>query len=172
MATALSVRPDPVRLRRPTGSAVHPGGRSSSRSNSQPTQRPELRVVETVRAKKFSIVASALVIIAMVLTLIVVFQTVIAEQQLRLDKITTDVRLARFHYDELRQQRAELRAPDYLRDQAVLLGMSQGLSAKFEEIPADVVASVIVATGEMDEVFVNPPMLDGLVPNSLKSVTP
>jgi len=117
-------------------------------------------------------VTTVLIAIATILTSIVVFQTVIAEQQLRLDKITTDVRLARFHYDELRQQRAELRAPDYLREQAMLLGMSQGLSAKFEEIPADVVASVMAATGEMDKAILNPPMLEDLASQTMKVAKP
>ena len=174
MANVVLTRSAPVRLRRPAGSVVRPVGKSQGRvqRHSQPTERPDLRLVETVRVKRFSMVTSALIGIATVLTLIVVFQTVIAEQQLRLDKVSTDVRLARLHYDELRQQRAELRAPDYLREQAMMLGMSQGLSAKFEEIPADVVASVIAATGDMDKELLNPPMLEDLVSNSIKGLKP
>jgi len=146
--------------------------RSKSKSTSQPYERPDLRLVETVHVKRFSLVTSALVIIASVLASIVVFQTVIAEQQLRLDKVTTDVRLARIHYDELRQQRAELRAPDYLREKAMMLGMSQGVSAEFEVVPADVVASVIAATGDMDKQISQPPMLEDLVSTNVKSATP
>ena len=174
MATAVSMRPAPVRLRRPAGSTVRPVGKSQGRTqrHTQPTERPDLRLVEPVRVKRFSMVTSALIGIATVLTLIGVFQTVIAEQQLRLDKVTTDVRLAHYHYDELRQQRAELRAPDYLREQAMMLGMSQGLSAKFEEVPADVVASVIAATGEMDKELLNPPVLEDLFSKTMKGATP
>ena len=152
MAIAVSTRPAPVRHRRPVGSTARP----------KPVERPDLRIVEVARVKRYSRATLVLLIIAVVLGSIVVFQTVIAEQQLKLDKVTTDVRLARFHYDELRQQRAELRAPDYLREQAMLLGMSQGLSANFEEIPSDVVASVIAATGQMDKEILNPPLLDDL----------
>ncbi|NCU81178.1 MAG: hypothetical protein EB050_04535 [Actinobacteria bacterium] len=176
MATAVSMRPAPVRLRRPAGSIVQPAGRYQGRekssTQSQPIERPDLRLVEQVRVKRFSMVTTVLIAIATILTSIVVFQTVIAEQQLRLDKITTDVRLARFHYDELRQQRAELRAPDYLREQAMLLGMSQGLSTKFEEIPADVVASVMAATGGMDKEILNPPMLEDLASKTMKIARP
>lgn len=100
------------------------------------------------------------------------FQTVIAEQQLTLDKVTTDVRLARFHYDELRQERAELRAPDYLREQAMMLGMSQGLSTQFTEIPADVVASVMASTGLMDKEISQPPMLVDLASQAISGATP
>jgi len=174
MATALASRPAPVRMRRPAGSVVQPvrQPRSKSKSSSQPTERPDLRLVESIPVKRFSLVTSALIVIAFVLTSIVVFQTVIAEQQLRLDKITTDVRLARIHYDELRQQRAELRAPDYLREKAMMLGMSQGVSAEFEEVPADVVASVLAATGDMDKEILNPPMLEDFVSSNTKSARP
>ena len=143
-----------------------------AKSSPRPTERPDLRLVETVPGKRFSLVTSALIVIAFVLTSIVVFQTVIAEQQLRLDKISTEVRLARIHYDELRQRRAELRAPDYLREKAMMLGMSQGISAEFEEVPADVVASVIAATGDMDKEILNPPMLEDLVSGNIKNVKP
>jgi hypothetical protein len=104
--------------------------------------------------------------------LVVMFQTVIAQQQLKLDKITTEVRLARFHYDELRQQRAELRAPDNLREQAMLLGMSQGVAASFSEIPSDVVAMVLAATGSMDKEISQPPMLEDLASQTISGVTP
>jgi hypothetical protein len=50
--------------------------------------------------------------------------------------------------------------------------MSQGVSAEFEEIPADVVASVIAATGDMDKELLNPPMLEDLVSGTIKSETP
>ena len=53
-----------------------------------------------------------------------------------------------------------------------MLGMSQGVSAEFEEVPADVVASVIAATGDMDKEILNPPMLEDFVSNNVKSATP
>lgn len=172
MAIAVSARPAPVRMRRPVGANARPVRRPDSDTKPQPSARPDLRLVESTRATKYSKVTLVLIAIAAVLGSVVVFQTVIAEQQLRLDKVSADVRLARFHYDELRQQRAELRAPDYLREQAMLLGMSQGLSASFEEIPADVVASVIAATGKMDKELRNPPMLEDFISPGNKSVKP
>jgi hypothetical protein len=50
--------------------------------------------------------------------------------------------------------------------------MSQGVSAEFEEVPADVVASVIAATGDMDKEILNPPMLEDFVSSDTKSATP
>jgi hypothetical protein len=54
----------------------------------------------------------------------------------------------------------------------MMLGMSQGISAEFEEVPADVVASVIAATGDMDKEILNPPMLEDLVSGNIKNVKP
>lgn len=137
--------------------------RSSSQNRSLNIAKPQLRVVKPATKSKFSKVTLVIVALASVLTFIVIFQTVIAEQQLRLDRVSTDVRLARQHYNELRQQRAELRAPDYLRAQAIILGMWPGSGAKFEEIPADVVTMVLASTGEMDDSIALPRSSDDLV---------
>lgn len=141
-------------------------GRNSSRSNA----KPQLRVVQPVTRSKFSKVTLVIFALTSVLAFIVIFQTVIAEQQLQLDKVSTDVRLARQHYNELRQQRAELRSPDYLRAQAIILGMWPGSGAKFEEIPADVVTMVLASTGDMDDSIALPRNSDELVLESAGSV--
>lgn len=141
-------------------------GRNSSRSNA----KPQLRVVQPVTRSKFSKVTLVIFALTSVLAFIVIFQTVIAEQQLQLDKVSTDVRLARQHYNELRQQRAELRSPDYLRAQAIILGMWPGSGAKFEEIPADVVTMVLASTGDMDDSIALPRKSDELVLESAGSV--
>ena len=130
---------------------------------------PELRVVKPVTKSKFSKATMLIVVLTSVLAFIVIFQTVIAEQQLRLDRVSTDVRLARQHYNELRQQRAELRAPDYLRAQAIILGMWPGSGAKFEDVPAEVVTMVLAATGEMDAAIAKPRTSDDLVLESTGS---
>jgi len=87
---------------------------------------------------------------------VIVFQATIAEQQLRLDSLTTDLRLAETHYDNLRQQRAELLMPTRLREEAVMMGMYQGMSTKFMEVPADVVAEVMASTSKMNPLFADP----------------
>ena len=171
MSAALAARPAPVRRRRPAGSVVAPTLQRQSPERT-PSDRPQLYVVQPVKTRGYSLPTLTIIVVTTVLILVVMFQTVIAEQQLRLDKVTTDVRLARFHYDELRQQRAELRAPDYLREQAMMLSMSQGVSAQFTEIPADVVASVLAATGAMDKEISQPPMLEDLASQTLTGVSP
>ena len=130
---------------------TRPVNRRDSKNRQRNNSKPQLRVVQPVTRSKFSKVTLVIVTLASLFGFIIIFQTVIAEQQLRLDRVSTDVRLARQHYNELRQQRAELRAPDYLRAQAIMLGMWPGSGAKFEEIPAEVVTMVLASTGEMDD---------------------
>ena len=166
MATAAMTRPAPVRMRRPAGASITVVPRRTK------IERPELRVVAPITKTRYSRATAIIVGVTALAVLVVMFQTVIAQQQLKLDKITTEVRLARFHYDELRQQRAELRAPDNLREQAMLLGMSQGVSASFSEIPSDVVAIVLAATGSMDKEISQPPMLEDLASQTISGVTP
>ena len=143
--------------------------RNSSRNRQRNTAQPQLRVVQPVTRSKFSKVTLVIVTLASLFGFIVIFQTVIAEQQLKLDRVSTDVRLARQHYNELRQQRAELRAPDYLRAQAIMLGMWPGSGAKFEEIPAEVVTMVLASTGEMDDSIALPRNSNELVLESTGS---
>ena len=166
MATAAMTRPAPVRMRRPAGASI------TVVPHQKKIERPELRVVAPITKTRYSRATAIIVGVTALAVLVVMFQTVIAQQQLKLDKITTEVRLARFHYDELRQQRAELRAPDNLREQAMLLGMSQGVSASFSEIPSDVVAIVLAATGSMDKEISQPPMLEDLASQTISGVTP
>ena len=158
-------RPITRQVSRPVTRPVsRPGNRRKSpRNSSQNNAKPQLRVVQPVTRSKFSKITLVIFALASVLTFIVIFQTVIAEQQLQLEKVSTDVRLARQHYNELRQQRAELRSPDYLRAQAIILGMWPGSGAKFEEIPADVVTMVLASTGDMDDSIALPRNSDELV---------
>ena len=164
-------RPVTRPVTRPVSRPVtRPVTRPVSRQNrSRNTTKPQLRVVQPATRSKFSKVTLVVVTLASLFGFIVIFQTVIAEQQLRLDRVSTDVRLARQHYNELRQQRAELRAPDYLRAQAIMLGMWPGSGAKFEEIPAEVVTMVLASTGEMDDSIALPRNSDQLVLESTGS---
>lgn len=132
---------------------------------SAPRRTPEqesgshLRVVAQPAARRSRAMSRATVMVLMLSTFIIgviVFQATIAEQQLRLDSLTNDLRLAETHYDNLRQQRAELLMPTRLREEAVMMGMYQGMSTKFMEVPADVVAEVMASTSKMNPLFADP----------------
>ena len=131
--------------------------------------RPErhLTVVPQETRRTVSYVVLLMVTVFAVMAIVIGFQAFIAEQQLKLDKVTTDLRLARLNYDELRQQRADLLAPDYLREKARLMGMSQGLGSRFMDVPADIVAEVVSSTGTMDSAFADPVTSTNIQPGGL-----
>lgn len=142
-----------------------------------PRRRPErlqpaladrhLYVVPEVGRRTISYVLLVMVSVFAMMAIVIGFQAFIAEQQLKLDKVTTDLRLARLNFDELRQQRADLLAPDYLRERARLMGMSQGLGSRFIDVPVDIVAQVVASTGTMDSVFADPVTTLNIQPGGL-----
>jgi hypothetical protein len=99
-----------------------------------------------------------------VVSSVIGLQAYIAGQQLKLDRLTGEISLARQYHDELRQQRLALLAPEYLREQAKALMMTPGLGSKFAEVPQDVVAAVVISTGNMDQVFADPSNITTLNP--------
>ena len=122
---------------------------------STPPER-HLTVVPPATKATISFVATAIFGMFVLIAVVIGFQAFIAQQQLKLDHISKEVRLARIYAEELRQQKTLLIAPDYLRTEAAMQGMTQGLGSRFTEIPEDVVAQVLVATGQMDESIAQP----------------
>lgn len=133
----------------PTRQAVRPSSATSAHER-------HLTVVPGIVSRSVSRFAVALIAMFFLISVIIGFQAFIAQQQLTLDHVSSELRLAKRYHDELRQMRAELIAPDYLREQAMLQGMTQGLGSRFVEIPEDVVAQVVIATGKMDPSLADP----------------
>ena len=131
------------------------GHRQTRRTQTVPPER-HLRVVSHESRRRVSVVMFAVAVVLTMVASVIGFQTFIAEQQLTLDKVSTDLLLAKLNYDELRQQRADLMAPDYLREKARLMYMVQGVGSRFVEVPADVVAEVVASTGLMDPRIADP----------------
>lgn len=136
-------------------SSEHFGYRQPRRAPSVPPER-HLEVVSQERRHRVSVVMFAVAVVLTMVASVIGFQAFIAEQQLTLDRVSTDLRLAKLNYDELRQQRADLMAPDYLREKARLMFMQQGIGSRFMEVPADVVAAVVASTGLMDPKIADP----------------
>jgi hypothetical protein len=122
-----------------------------STSHLRVVPRPEVQRRRMVPRATLFVFGISVFIIA-----VIIFQATIAEQQLRLDALTRDLRMAEAHYDNLRQQRAELLMPVRLREEAVMMGMYQGFSTKFVEVPAEVVAEVMASTAKMNPQFADP----------------
>lgn len=87
---------------------------------------------------------------AVVLLLVVVGRAYMAEQQMQLDKLNSDVRRAREYFDELRARRAELQSPENLVAVAWKAGLVPSVGNKVVNIPADVAATVAATVGKID----------------------
>ncbi len=147
LAIAIEQRPQPGRRR----------------AQSTPPERHLALVPQTTR-RTIRLFAAGAVGLFLLMSVAIGFQAVIAEQQLRLDHVSSELRLAKLYQDQLRQQRAGLLAPEYLRTQAGLQGMSQGLGSRFVEVPQDVVAQVVIATGLMDPMIAEPSAMSSFNP--------
>lgn len=121
---------------------------------------PYLTVVPPVARRTISYFAVLLTGVFALVTATIGFQAIIAEQQLRIDAVSKELQQARRYHDELRQMRATLITPDQLRQHAVAMGMAPGLGSSFAEVPTDVLAEVLAATGAMDPALAEKPSVD------------
>jgi hypothetical protein len=107
---------------------------------------PKLVVVPR-RRRTARLIAVAFAMIFALMFVAAAFQTQLARRQLTLDKMDRSIRDANEQYTRLRQQRAELRAPERLSTEAAKLGMVAGHDTTFMQIAPDVVAIVQQSTG-------------------------
>jgi hypothetical protein len=135
--------------RRPIGRVTDATGTNSRRLAAVApvqTTRAALEVVPRHR-RTASIVATGCVILFGLLLGTVALQTRIAQNQLALDKIDREVKLARERYDVLRQARAELRSPNRLMVEATRLGMTPAKNGEFMTIAPEIIAKVEASSG-------------------------
>ncbi len=119
--------------------------------------RPDLTLVphrSGATARRILLVAAATFI---AFVAIVGFEAKIAQNQMELDQLNKTVNLARAHYEELRQEKALLHAPDVLREEAKARGMILAPSIKFLSVSPAVVAVVDISIAAMDSRFADPP---------------
>ena len=115
-----------------------------SRSSAEvglPPRGPRLTVVAP-RRRTASMVAVGSAIVFGVMVGALAFQTQVARNQLQLDRIDHDIRVAREQYDALRRERAELRSPGRLMQAAMSLDMVAAAQSTFMSLDPDVVAAV------------------------------
>jgi len=131
--------------------------------------RPRLEVVPRRRRAMGIVVASCIVLFALLLGA-VAFQTTLAQNQLALDKTERDVRDARERYDVLRRQRAQLRSPNRLAVEATALGMVPADTGQLIVLDPNAVAIVLAAASDLpDNVSDNPSSLETF--GQVKAVT-
>lgn len=111
-------------------------------------QRPQLAVVEGRRRVAWFAVSLS-VMIGGVMVGALALHTRIAERQLHIDGLERGVRQAQTDFDVLRAERAVLRSPTRLADEAAALGMVPGDESQFLTVDPMLYARVIASTGEV-----------------------
>jgi hypothetical protein len=150
-------------------SAVAPrrtvGAAPGARRVVAPSRRPEpvpppLRVVP---ARRPLAGAAAIVVVVVFVAMLglTVFQTRMAQQQVRIDQLEAGVDDAREAREALLRRRAELRAPQRLAEAALALGMKQADAVNFVEVEPDLYAEVLAASGPLPATEPDATELDG-----------
>jgi hypothetical protein len=80
-----------------------------------------------------------------------VFHTQLAERQLEIDQLDRQVQEERERFDELRRDRAVLRSPQRIADEAAALGMVRGATSRFIGIEPMALAMQLAAAGATDD---------------------
>jgi hypothetical protein len=105
------------------------------------TRKPSLVVVAPQRRTARWIVTGCVLVFGLMLGA-AAFQTQLARRQLTIDTLDRRIRAAHEQYDVLRRERAELRSPGRLAQQAAALGMVPASQTQFAQLDPKVVAAV------------------------------
>jgi len=114
-----------------------------------PVDGPDLRLVPRRNRRSVRIGTVVGVVIGS-LFLVVLLRTHMAQQQLRLDRLNSDIVRARNNFDRLRAERARFQSPAYLTERARAMGMVQGLDTNMVNIPTDIAVLVASGVGKVD----------------------
>ena len=114
-------------------------------------QRPELTIVAVGR-RRWPALLGGLVLAAVMAALLgaAVFHTQLAERQLAIDDLERQVQAERERFDELRHDRAVLRSPQRIADEADGLGMVRGETSRFIGVDPMELAIQLAAAGPTD----------------------
>lgn len=124
--------------------------------NHEGSSRPNLTVVPAPK-RRYVRVFVLLVPLIVALGMVVALRAHMAQQQMRIDRLNSDISRARIHFDSLRAQRASLQSPEVLVRRAWELGLVPSLGSRIVEIPADVAADVAANVGNIDADVVDAP---------------
>lgn len=113
--------------------------------------RPALTVVATNR-RGWPALLGVLVLFAVMAAMLgaAVFHTQLAERQLAIDGLERQVQAERARFDELRRDRAILRSPQRIADEADGLGMLRGETSRFITVDPMKLAIQLAAAGPTD----------------------
>lgn len=138
----------PVTRRTPT--VAKPTRKVTARRRPVPVSPITQREAPKATRRFVTLVSACMVLALGVMFVVVAVQTHIAETQMKIDKLNSQIADERARYDELRLERSSLREPALLVSQATSIGMIPGNGVKFTSVDPLTVAQVLVATGGVD----------------------
>ena len=113
--------------------------------------RPSLEVVPRRRRWPALLAGLASLLVFLGLLGAAVFHTQLAERQLTIDQLERQVQEERARFDELRRDRAVLRSPQRIADEATALGMVPGETSRFIQVDPMLLAIQLAAAGATDD---------------------
>ncbi|WP_040494372.1 hypothetical protein [Ilumatobacter nonamiensis] len=115
-------------------------------------QRPKLSVVAVGGRPRWIAIVGGIVVFIVLAAMLgaAVFHTQLAQRQLKVDELERLVDDERVRFDELRRDRAVLRSPQRISDEATALGMVPSDSVRFIEIDPMALARQLAAAGVTD----------------------
>lgn len=121
----------------------------------QVDKRPSLVLVPAV-SRRYASVMGVLFCILVLMCSVVVLRVHMAQQQMRLDKLNSDIYRARQHSETLRAERARMQSPIHLIGQAQTLGMVPSLGNRIVAILPSIAAEVASTVGKIDADVIEP----------------
>lgn len=112
-------------------------------------QRAPLRLVERQRSRGFKVVAVSTFVLGCMFS-VAVLQSNMAQQQIRIDRLSRDIVRARNNFDKLRAERARYQSPEYLTERARAMGLMPSVETAMVAIPTDIAVEVASGIGKVD----------------------
>lgn len=109
----------------------------------------ELTLVERPRRVGAKVVGLAAFVVGS-LFVVTAMQTQMAERQMRIDTLNSNIIRARNNFDKLRAERARFQSPAYLTERAAALGLVPGTETKMLPVPTDIAVEVASGMGKVD----------------------
>jgi cell division protein FtsL len=124
--------------------------RAPGRAPAPRSRRKKQAALTVVSSRpRWPAVAGGVLLVAVMAALLgaAVFHTQLAERQLKIDQLERRVQEERARFDELRRDRAVLRSPQRIADEAVALGMVSGQTSRFIDVDPMQLAKQLAASG-------------------------
>jgi cell division protein FtsL len=117
----------------------------------EPTQKPDLKVVR--RRRRWPMLLAGFIVLLVLAAMLgaAIFHTQLAERQLEIDDLGTQVQMERDRYNQLRQQIASQESPQHLTGEASRLGLVPAPPPSYAEVDKWALARQLAAAGAAED---------------------